>query len=31
MDDVYKKFEECNPNKKRKNVDCILWFDYWYT
>ena len=27
MEDIYKKIDEYNPNKKTKTVDYILWYD----
>ena len=30
MDDIYKNIEECNLNKKNKNIVCIWWFNCWY-
>ena len=30
MDDIYKNIEGWNPSKKRKNINCIWWYDCWY-
>ena len=28
--DIYKNFEKCNPNKKRKKINFFWWYDFWY-
>ena len=30
MDDVYKNFEQYNPNQKGKNFNCVWWYNCWY-
>ena len=30
MDDIYNNIEEQYPNKKRKNIICLWWYDCWY-
>ena len=31
MNDIYKNIEEYNSYRKTKKVDCIWWYDCWYT
>ena len=31
MNDIYKNIEEYNSYWKTKKVDCIWWYDCWYT